>query len=212
MKYVGVKHEPEQTVTYWFEAPDNIARQISVGSSVICDTRRGSMSGIVEQIMDGIPQNIARSVIGDHFPLKKVLAVSKDIPIQDIRISWEIDSNPSPEEIAERVREYYNHGKFDSPIICDEDGNLEIERRIARVPVGGIVAQKDIRDRSQLFKTGKSPDDIFAFILKLRRFQQSPQGDESIAPPIQEPGVSCDNSAQFSPFHNEAAHGGNERI
>lgn len=125
MKYVGVKHEPEQTVTYWFEAPDNIARQISVGSSVICDTRRGSMSGIVEQIMDGIPQNIARSVIGDHFPLKKVLAVSKDIPIQNIRISWEIDSNPSPEEIAERVREYYNHGKFDSPIICDEDGNLE---------------------------------------------------------------------------------------
>ena len=125
MKYVAVKHKPEHTNVWWFMVPDELGDKVSVGNEVICATARGKANGKVVQMMDGISQESAERIIGNHFPLKSVVAVSVELPLSDIHIPLILaSSNPSEEKISKRMHEFYKYGKFNTPVIYSTDGTL----------------------------------------------------------------------------------------
>ncbi len=126
MKFVGVKHQPGQEETYWFEVPNTIAHLATIGQAVVCDTRRGNMSGTIVQTMEGIDSREASRIIGNYFPLKKIISITTDFEVAEIHIPWDIaNSNPEPNEIATRVSEFYNNGRFLVDVVCTADGNLK---------------------------------------------------------------------------------------
>lgn len=124
MKYVGVRHKLNQTVTYWFEASDELAPHIHIGSEVLCNTSRGDNLGVVMSILEGVSEQQARAIIGNFF-LKKIIGVSIDAVLDDIHIPWEMETNvPEPTVIAEQISAFYNDGKFTAPVIFTQDMNL----------------------------------------------------------------------------------------
>lgn len=125
MKYVCVRHKPNQTATYWFEAEEKLAPYIRIGCEVICATRRGNNSGTVIAFLDGIEQDEAAKIIGNFFPPKRIIGVSMDVALADIHIPWEMEENsPSPDAIAEQVDAFYDNGSFRAPVIFTQDLNL----------------------------------------------------------------------------------------
>lgn len=125
MKYVAVKHKPEHTNVWWFSVPDELASKVYIGADVLCITKRGEASGKITYIMEGIPQKEAEKIIGKHFPLKSIIAVSVGFPMEEIHIPMNFLSDcPSSEKLAKRVTEFYATGKFDTPVIISPDGNL----------------------------------------------------------------------------------------
>lgn len=125
MKYVGVKHKPEHENVFWFSVPESISDYVIVGTQVLCNTKKGENSGIVERVMEGVSQTEAVSIIGDYFPLKNILAVKRNLELSDIHIPWDMhQSTPSPEKIANRISELYHTGSFNTPVICSADNNL----------------------------------------------------------------------------------------
>ena len=77
MKYVAVKHQPDNDISYWFEVPCNLEDAVAVGKDVLCNTRRGDMTGYIVSIMDGVPEDVAVRIIGNRFPLKNILPKSE---------------------------------------------------------------------------------------------------------------------------------------
>lgn len=125
MKYVAIKHNPEHTNVWWFSVPEELEDRVYVGAEVLCITRKGKASGKIMYIMEEIPQHDAEKIIGYHFPLKSIIAVSVDFPMGDIHIPLEFLTDcPAPEKIAKRVKEFYSAGRFDTPVIISPDGNL----------------------------------------------------------------------------------------
>lgn len=125
MKYVAVKHKPTHTNVWWFSVPEELNDMVHVGAEVLCNTRKGSASGKIEAVMDGLSQSDAEKIIGNHFPLKSLIAVSVDYDMDGIHIPYHIaSSNPAPEKISQRMIEFYSAGKFNTPVIFSADGNL----------------------------------------------------------------------------------------
>lgn len=125
MKYVAVKHKPTHTNVWWFVVPEELEEIVHVGAEVLCDTRKGNSTGKVEYILDGLSQNDAEKIIGNHFPLKSLIAVNVDYDMSGIHIPYEVaSSNPSPDKICQRVAEFYATGMFNTPVIFSADGNL----------------------------------------------------------------------------------------
>ncbi len=122
MKYVGVQHEQYQgeyrDVVYWFVVIDDIADHVRINSRVICDTRRGKNDGRVVYILEGIPEEMAKSIIGERFfPLRQVVSVYMDVNLEDIFIPWETEvAAPEVGEIARSITHYYVNGKFQAPV------------------------------------------------------------------------------------------------
>lgn len=129
MKYVGVKHKPEHKDIYWFAVPAEIAAYVSVGSEVLCDTRKGQNKGIVQIVLDGLSEDMMLQVakLGRrHGPIKNILAVSRDVELSEIHIPYFMESDPPlAEQIAERITEFYALGRFDTPVIFTPDMNLQ---------------------------------------------------------------------------------------
>lgn len=126
MKYAAVKHQPDNEISYWFEVPQDLEDVVKVGKEVLCNTRRGDMTGYIVSIMDGVPQTEAARIIGNRFPLKKLLAVSMDMELSSIYIPWEMSNvSPEPELIAQRMNEFYDTGSFKTAVLCSSDGNLK---------------------------------------------------------------------------------------
>lgn len=124
MKLVGVKHQPNQEIVYWFEVPESIANIVCIGDEVLCNTRKGQNKATVVQLMEDVPNAI--NVVGDFFPLKKVIAVAKNFEITNIHIPWEMNSSaPNPEKIAQRMNEFYATGGFKTAVLFTPDGNLK---------------------------------------------------------------------------------------
>lgn len=125
MKYVAVKHKPSHTKVWWFIIPDDLKDKITLGTEVICETKRGDAYGKVVQIIDGVSQEDAEKIIGEHFPLKSVIAVNVNPNIEEIHIPLEFAmSNPSAGKISKRVNEFYRGGRFDTKVIFSPDYNL----------------------------------------------------------------------------------------
>lgn len=125
MKYVAIKHKPEHTNVWWFSVPEELEDRVYIGADVLCITRKGKASGKIMYIMEGIPQKEAEKIIGKHFPLKSIMAVSVDFPMEEIHIPMNfLNECPTSEKIAKRVTEFYATGRFDTPVIISPDGNL----------------------------------------------------------------------------------------
>lgn len=125
MKYVAVRHKPTHANVFWFAVPDELDGIVRVGADVICSTRRGDSTGVIASILDGVSQEDAEKIIGEHFPLKELIAVSTDYDIGEIHIPYNIaSSNPNPEKIAQRMTEFYGTGRFNTAVLFSPDGNL----------------------------------------------------------------------------------------
>lgn len=125
MKYVGVKHQPDNEIAYWFEVPCNLEEVVGVGKDVLCNTRRGDMTGYIVSVMDGVPENEAIKIIGNRFPLKNIIAVSAEFKVPEIYVPWELEKElPEPEEILQRVNEFYEYGCFKIPVSFSDTGTL----------------------------------------------------------------------------------------
>lgn len=125
MKYVAVKHKPEHTNVWWFAVPTELEERVYVGANVLCMTKKGKATGKIEHIMDSVPQNLAEKIIGKHFPLKTIIAVNIEMPIEEIHIPLDyIATNPEAVKITKRIEEFYTTGKFNTPVIFSADGNL----------------------------------------------------------------------------------------
>lgn len=125
MKYVGVKHKDNQPTVYWFVVPDNIEKYVSIGTKVVCNTRRGDADGIVVMLLDGIEQESVKSIIGNHFPLKNIVGVYMDMKLSDIHIPWDTySSNPSAYKIAKRVLDLYTSSEFNTRVLFSLSGDL----------------------------------------------------------------------------------------
>lgn len=125
-KYVGVRHESGQQQVYWFEVPDELFAVTSIGTHVICDTKKGEMPGVIVHVIDGMNDAEAARIIGaKYFPLKRVIAVLSEFQLPDIHIPFEMEteSAPEPDEIADRMREFYATGGFQN-VIFNADGTL----------------------------------------------------------------------------------------
>lgn len=122
--YVGVRHEPKQTSVYWFEVPESMKSVIKVGSEIICQTKKGENQGTVVCVMDGISKNEAAKIIGNYFPLKKVIAVAVELDISEVHIPWEMAGHtPTVDEIANRIQEFYDKGAF-GRVLFGADNNM----------------------------------------------------------------------------------------
>ena len=125
VKYVAVKHQPDNDISYWFEVPCNLEDAVAVGKDVLCNTRRGDMTGYIVSIMDGVPEDVAVRIIGNRFPLKNILAVSAEFKVPDIFVPWELTQEiPEPDEIAQRINEFYEYGSFRIPVSFTDTGTL----------------------------------------------------------------------------------------
>lgn len=126
MKYVAVKHQPDNEISYWFEVPEDLEGIVKVGKEVLCNTKRGDMPGYIVSIMDGVPQTEAMKIIGSRFPLKKLIGVATDMKLSDIYIPWKMStSSPEPKLIAKRIDEFYAIGGFKTPVLFASNGNLK---------------------------------------------------------------------------------------
>ena len=125
MKYVAVKHQPDNEMAYWFEVPQGLENVVSVGKDVICNTKHGDMPGRIVSIIDSVPLSEATRIIGNRFPLKNVIAVAMEFELSEIYVPWDIERIlVHPTEIAARVDELYEHGGFKVPISFSSDGRL----------------------------------------------------------------------------------------
>lgn len=125
MMYVAIKHKPQDTKVWWFSVPEELQDKVRIGAEALCITKRGTAPGTITCIMEGIPQSKAEKIIGGHFHLKSLMAVSMDFPMEEIHIPLNfVSNNPSPEKLAKRITEFYTTGKFDTPILISPSGSL----------------------------------------------------------------------------------------
>lgn len=125
MKYVGVRHAPNQTSLYWFSVPEELLDYITVGTKVICDTRKGKTEGTVERVLDGFSEGEAKQISGNRYPFKSVVGAMADYGVANIHIPWEMEaSTPSPDKICCRMGEFYSTGTFKTKIVIAADGTL----------------------------------------------------------------------------------------
>lgn len=124
-KYVGVRHG-EQKQVYWFEVPLSLQSIACIGASVTCDTRRGEMPGTIVKILEGLDKSEATRIVAQkYYPLSRLLTVQTEQKMSDIYIPFEMETGctPQPEELADRVREFYATGGF-SNVAFRPDGTL----------------------------------------------------------------------------------------
>lgn len=125
MRYVGVRHAPNQTSLYWFSVPEELLGFITANTKVICDTRKGEAEGTVERVLDGFSEGEVKQISGNRYPLKSIVGALIDYGVSDIHIPWEMEaSSPSPEKICSRMREFYSTGVFKTKIVVATDGTL----------------------------------------------------------------------------------------
>lgn len=123
-KYVGVKHQPTQTQTYWFEVPESLCKSVKMGSKVLCDTRRGNQEGIVVSIIEGVGQNKAQQTIGARFPLKKIVAATASLDIEEIHIPFDMQACWDLKDIYETMESYFAVGYFSGEIKFSTNNDL----------------------------------------------------------------------------------------
>ena len=127
MTAVMVKHNGESK-GYWFEVPDNLTDKIQSGTHVICDTAIGRQHGKVTGTLVSSGEDEAREIMisaGAKFPLRKVVAVERRVPIEDIKIPLCLArSTPSEDKIVKRFLEYYRTGRFNTNVTLSDDGVL----------------------------------------------------------------------------------------
>lgn len=124
VKYVGVRHKPEHQNLFWFYVPEQLSNMISVGKTVVCDTRKGKTTGVVAQVIDGFSPTEASKLTGNCFTVKPIVGVEMEFEVCEIHIPWDMqESTPSPEEIAACVSDLYS-GRMRTAVSCTPDGNL----------------------------------------------------------------------------------------
>jgi len=125
MKVAMVKHSPNSK-TYWFEVPEFLSDKITPNMCVACDTVRGLETGVVVGSilsMDDVRDVMLAS--GAKLPLKKIVAIPQEIPIDEIKIPMYMSrTTPRDEKIAKRFLEYYHTGKFNTNVALNSDGLL----------------------------------------------------------------------------------------
>lgn len=126
MNIVSVKHPDGGKKEYWFEVPEEIASQIKKGSRVVCDTIRGREFAIAtSDVISG--ENVEQMAVrlGAHLPLKKIVRVTGLMPMNKIKVPKLLaSSRPSPDKIAKRIGEFYDHKVFNTDIVVDQSGKL----------------------------------------------------------------------------------------
>lgn len=122
MKYVGVVHH-ESEKTYWFEAPEKLEPHIHINSHVLCDTRRGIQPGNVVAVMDGLERDEAIKIIGNYFPLRRVVGVFMNADISLVHIPWDMDL-PEPTDVASEMYNFLKCGRFAGKVSFTEDMDL----------------------------------------------------------------------------------------
>lgn len=123
MKYVGVRHAPNQNSLYWFSVPEELLDYITVGTKVI--SRKGKTEGAVERVLDGFSEGEAKQISGNRYPFKSVVGAMVDYVVANIHIPWEMEaSTPSPDKICCRMGEFYSTGAFKTKIVIAADGTL----------------------------------------------------------------------------------------
>lgn len=123
--FVGVQLKSDSTLAYWFSVPEELREDIRMGCNVICTTVRGNLEGKIVKILDGISNNDALKIIPErYFPLKEIIAVSRQYDLKDIYIPMELEMvSIKPEDIANRMKEFYDTGRF-SKVIVKSGGQL----------------------------------------------------------------------------------------
>ncbi len=125
MTFVGVKHHKNDDKLFWFYVPKSIADHVAKYSDVVCSTSKGNSRGVVEEII--ITDNVfdAKKLIQRPFPLNNIVAVKTQFPLWMLSIPARfVQSKPSPEKIASRVRELYRDGRFNTMVEVNSDGVL----------------------------------------------------------------------------------------
>lgn len=125
MNVVMVKHGNCGKI-YWFEVPDHLEASIVPGIRVACDTSRGKKYGlVVGSIVDADDVREVMYASGATFPLRKIIAVTFDIPLDIIQIpDYMKRTKPSDDKIAKRFMEFYHTGQFDTNVALDDKGVL----------------------------------------------------------------------------------------
>lgn len=127
MTAVMVKHNGESK-GYLFEVPDRLADKIRPGMHVTCDTVIVQQHGVVVCVLISNGEDEAKGIMtsaGAKFPLRKIVAVERSIPIEAIKIpSYLARSTPSEDKIGKRFLEYYSTGQFNTRVTVDDDGVL----------------------------------------------------------------------------------------
>lgn len=125
MKVAMVKHKPHGKV-FWFEIPEHLVGKIQIGDRVACDTARGRRYGIaVAADLDEQDVKEIMAASGATFPLRKVIATTRNVPMGIIRVPEYIArTKPSDEKIAKRFLEFYHTGQFNTNVALDTNGVL----------------------------------------------------------------------------------------
>lgn len=126
MYAVMVKHTPKGKV-FWFEAPERIARLITPGVRVACDTHRGRQYGVaVSAALNPADVRDVMLATGATEPLSRIVDVAYNICLNKINVpNYMARTRPSDEKLAKRFLEFYHTGGFQTNIVVDKDYNLE---------------------------------------------------------------------------------------
>lgn len=127
MNVVLVQHRDDwkKQKKYCFEIDDPLARLVSPGAEVVCETRRGRQSGtVVSEVMTGDKAVEALNTPGVTLPLKRIMAVTFVVDISNVLIPIQFElSSPSEAKIRERKQELKTCGYVRTKVIV-KDGLL----------------------------------------------------------------------------------------
>ena len=126
MKLVAVRHQPSHVNVWWFSVSDKLCDKVSVGSNVLCLTRKGPSEGEVLGVLECKSHMEAALITRNCCELKPVIAVNVGFKIDKIKIpECFLDSTPSSEKILHRIEDFSKTGKFNTPVIFNSNGELK---------------------------------------------------------------------------------------
>lgn len=154
MYAVMVKHTPNGKV-FWFAAPERLAKFITPGVRVICDTYNGHRYGtaVSTALIPSDVQDVIAAT-GAVVPLRQIINVAKRINLNDIKVPSHLaHSRPRDEKIARRFLEFYYTNDFQTNITVDENYNLTdgytaylVAKKVGMSAINAIVKENNSKE------------------------------------------------------------------
>lgn len=122
---VEVRHKPEHTRFWYFVVPEKLCDSVEVGSTVLCETRKGRKDGIVMSVkeIEFTEDEISRLTNG-HI-IRPIIAVETNFKTNDVIIPDRfLSTNPRDSKVQKQIDSISRDGVFSTNVIIKADNVL----------------------------------------------------------------------------------------
>lgn len=120
MKCVEIKY-PGNSKTYWFGVPRALERYVTQTDRVLCGSDEKNSWGVVVNVYRAATPSDITELTGGR-ELKMIRGIEYEASISEFSIPRSVrNSRPSVEKLANRIKEYYRGGKFNTNVVFTID-------------------------------------------------------------------------------------------